>query len=147
GDQYIRDLQHTKGHTATITDGHWHPMDPSKWITSSLDCTIRIWDINTPGTGMDMWIPCIHTLKCVDKRGICGGRGGVENQLFVNSCGFKPYDGGFIVAGCSDGSLQLFNERKRYGKADMIARTAHTDVVTSVNVLEDGQRMLSRSLD
>ncbi|KAF4729046.1 WD repeat-containing protein 70, partial [Perkinsus olseni] len=60
---------------------------------------------------------------------------------------FKPYDGGFIVAGCSDGSLQLFNERKRYGKADMIARTAHTDVVTSVNVLEDGQRMLSRSLD
>ncbi|KAF4743005.1 WD repeat-containing protein 70, partial [Perkinsus olseni] len=43
GDQYIRDLQHTKGHTATITDGHWHPMDPSKWITSSLDCTIRIW--------------------------------------------------------------------------------------------------------
>ncbi|KAF4675437.1 WD repeat-containing protein 70 [Perkinsus chesapeaki] len=162
GDQYIRDLQHTKGHTATITDGHWHPMDPSKWITSSLDCTIRIWDINTPGTGMDMWIPCIHTLKCVDKRGICGGRGGVENQLFVNSCAYKPYDGGFIVAGCSDGSLQLFNERKRqvdsfvtgesceslqYGEADMIARTAHTDVVTSVKVLEDGQRMLSRSLD
>ncbi|EER08278.1 conserved hypothetical protein [Perkinsus marinus ATCC 50983] len=34
-----------------------------------------------------------------------------------------------------------------YGKADMIARTAHTDVVTAVKVLEDGHRMLSRSLD
>jgi hypothetical protein len=42
GDRYLYDVMNTKGHTDSITDGEIH----EKVITSSLDSTIRLWDIN-----------------------------------------------------------------------------------------------------
>ena len=46
GDSYIRDLRNTKGHVSALTSAKWHPLDRSLFITSSLDSTIRIWDVN-----------------------------------------------------------------------------------------------------
>lgn len=44
GDQYITDMAKTKGHTAQLTSGCWHPYTKEEFLTSSLDATIRIWD-------------------------------------------------------------------------------------------------------
>lgn len=45
GDQYITDMANTKGHTAQLTSGCWHPIKKEEFITSSLDSTLRIWNI------------------------------------------------------------------------------------------------------
>ncbi|KAI0768493.1 transcription factor [Trametes elegans] len=45
GDPYIRDMKNTSGHVAELTSCAWHPRDPQTFITSSLDSTIRIWDV------------------------------------------------------------------------------------------------------
>lgn len=45
GDQYITDMANTKGHTAQLTSGCWHPVKKEEFITSSLDSTLRIWNI------------------------------------------------------------------------------------------------------
>lgn len=45
GDMYLRDLSNTKGHIMEVTDVHWHPTDKNCMMTSSLDGSIRLWDL------------------------------------------------------------------------------------------------------
>jgi len=45
GDRYIYDVKRTRGHTDTLTDGCWNPLDDTKLATSSFDSTFRIWDL------------------------------------------------------------------------------------------------------
>lgn len=53
GDMYISDTANTKGHTANLTDGMWHPLERQYFITSSLDGTVRYWDIDSKLVGVD----------------------------------------------------------------------------------------------
>jgi WD40 repeat protein len=53
GDMYIQDMANTKGHVAAITDGKWHPRDAQYFMTSSLDGSIRIWDLTSKPVGID----------------------------------------------------------------------------------------------
>lgn len=46
-------MNNTKGHVAAITDAHWHPRDKKFFITSSLDGSLRIWDIESKLMGID----------------------------------------------------------------------------------------------
>lgn len=57
GDMYISDMANTKGHIASITAGSFHPKDPNLFITSSLDSTLRQWDVRTPLYGMGEELP------------------------------------------------------------------------------------------
>ena len=55
---YIKMMKSTKGHIAAITDGMWHPAgygSPlfNKFLTSSLDGSLRIWDATSKAVGMD----------------------------------------------------------------------------------------------
>ena len=50
---YIQDMNNTKGHVAAITDGRWHPREKQHFITSSLDGSIRQWDIESKPVGVD----------------------------------------------------------------------------------------------
>lgn len=151
GDMYVRDMQHTKGHTQMLTGGMWHPFHSEQWITSSLDGTLRIWDINTAGVGMDQLLPSLHVLKTLDKRNVCvGGASGRAGGLHPCCCAYSPNDAKMIVGGCSDGSVQVFFEKQRYMKPDRILRTAHTDRVTDLGFICRGQQpnlMVTRSLD
>ncbi|KAF9582544.1 hypothetical protein BGW38_000082 [Lunasporangiospora selenospora] len=45
GDPYIRDLRLTSGHVAALTAGAWHPYVKDRFVTSSNDGTIRLWDV------------------------------------------------------------------------------------------------------
>jgi WD repeat-containing protein 70 len=53
GDMYIRDTFNTKGHVSSLTDGTWHPILKNKFLTSSIDGTIRLWDIESKLVGVD----------------------------------------------------------------------------------------------
>ena len=69
GDMYIRDLAHTKGHTSMVTDGQWHPHEKHIFATSSLDSTVRLWDLTTELYGIDRSLKNSYIIKCLDKRG------------------------------------------------------------------------------
>jgi WD40 repeat protein len=53
GDMYIQDMANTKGHVAALTDGTWHPKQHNLFITASMDCSVRIWDMNSKPVGID----------------------------------------------------------------------------------------------
>lgn len=50
GDQYVADMARTKGHTAPLTSGCWHPRQKDEFLTSSEDSTCRLWDLKKPFT-------------------------------------------------------------------------------------------------
>merc|ERR1711966_367226 len=147
---YVRDMNHTNGHTQMLTDGMWHPLSPDNWVTSSLDGTLRTWDLRAKAVGMDQVLPCMHTLKIVDKRNVClGGASGRTGGLYPTCVAYSP-TASMIGAGCSDGSVQVFFEKARYVKADRILRTAHTAPVTSLTFLGDGaggNKLVTRAMD
>lgn len=151
GDMYVRDMSHTQGHTQMLTDGVWHPFAAENWITSSIDGTIRIWDINAKPVGMDQVLPSMHVLKTLDKRGVCiGGASGKHGGLYPLCCTLAPTDAQKIVGGCSDGSVQVFFAKARYQKPDRVLRNAHTAPVTGVSFVAQGgdsNLLATRSLD
>ena len=53
GDMYISDMANTKGHVAAILDGKWHPKEKKKFMTASLDGSIRLWDLESKTVGVD----------------------------------------------------------------------------------------------
>ena len=142
GDQYIRTPENTKGHTHNLTYGEFHPTDSTRFMTCSYDSTVRLWDLNTKKVGMDQNIPNLNCFKCVDQRGICGG-----NRLFVSTAAYNS-DGKQVMAGCSDGSLHLFQEKNRYGKGLQVIRSAHNgSEVTGINFCFDDTQLVSRGMD
>mmetsp|Transcript_5548 Transcript_5548/g.12093 ORF Transcript_5548/g.12093 Transcript_5548/m.12093 type:complete len:764 (-) Transcript_5548:226-2517(-) len=151
GDMYVRDMQHTKGHTQMLTCGVWHPFAQENWLTGSLDGTLRLWDINATPVGMLQQLPSVHVLKCLDKRNVCiGGGAGRSGGLYPSCCAYSPSDAKLIVGGCSDGSVQVFFEKARYMKPDRILRSAHTGLVTDVAFIQKGtqsQLLVTRSMD
>eukprot|EP00400_MALV-I_sp_L67-5_P000352 gene353-707_t len=141
GDMYVRDMANTKGHTQEVNDVMWHPTKKNNWISAGQDGTVRIWDVTAKLINIQQHLPQMHVLKCVDKRNVCTGGSGVAPTC----CMYHPDDGKKIVAGCTDGSLQLFHEKARYTKADTIVRTAHNDCITSVAF--SGNYLFSRGMD
>jgi len=148
GDMYVRDMAITKGHSKMLTDGIWHPKDPNVWLSSSMDGTLRIWNLNGKKVGMDALLSQDHVLKTVDKRGVPMGATGKSatglEGVYPTCCRYSP-DGKTMVAGCSDGSIQIFFEKLRYVKPDKIIRDQHSAEVTSVHLF--AEQMLSRSMD
>lgn len=151
GDMYVRHMEHTKGHTQTLTDGMWHPFRQEHFLTSSLDGTLRIWDMNADPVGMDQQLPSVHVLKTLDRRNVCVGGGcGKTGGLYPTCCTYSPTDAKKIVGGCSDGSVQVFFEKARYMKPDRILRNAHSAQVTGVGFIPEGAEsnlLVTRSMD
>ncbi|KAL8447540.1 hypothetical protein Emed_004328 [Eimeria media] len=122
GDKYIRDLTKTKGHTHAVQDLRFHPFNPQLFLTASLDATLRIWDIQGQPYGIDRSLTHVHCLKAIDRRGAN------SNACTCCCCLYTPTAADVIVAGCSDGSLQLWGnaeKRKVFHRPDQIIRDAH----------------------
>ncbi|ELP87295.1 hypothetical protein EIN_095520 [Entamoeba invadens IP1] len=47
GDMYIVDFKQTHGHTSTVTSGEFSPISSQSFVSSSLDGTLRVWDVNS----------------------------------------------------------------------------------------------------
>jgi len=151
GDMYVRQMEHTKGHTQMLTSGVWHPFRIEHFLTASMDGTLRLWDMTADPVGMDQQLPSIHVLKTLDRRNVCvGGASGKHGGLYPTCCNFSPTDAKKIVGGCSDGSVQLFFDKPRYLKPDRILRTAHSAPLTAVAFVPEGGEsnlMVTRAMD
>ena len=97
GDQYIRDMANTKGHTAMLNYGTWHPKEKDQFFTCSNDGTIRLWAVEDAGKQQ----------RSVIKPRNQGGLKAIPNCL-ANS-----KDGTLIAAGCTDGSIQAWDLRRK----------------------------------
>lgn len=144
GDMYVRDLSQTKGHTHGLTDCAWHPFDREKFMSASSDATVRVFDLNAKPYGVDQALPHVHIMKAVDKRNL-----NIAGQCRVTAASWAPSSAKFVVAGCSDGSLQLWNERKVYGKPDKVVRDAHApgSEISGLVVYRNECSMISRGMD
>ncbi|NXS17464.1 WDR70 protein, partial [Mystacornis crossleyi] len=92
GDQYIVDMTNTKGHTAMLNSGCWHPKIKEEFLTCSNDGTVRTWDVNNEKKHKSVFKP----------RSIQGKR------VIPTTCTYSR-DGKLIAAGCQDGSIQIWD--------------------------------------
>ncbi|XP_043925842.1 WD repeat-containing protein 70 [Protopterus annectens] len=92
GDQYIVDMANTKGHTAMLNGGCWHPKIKEEFLTCSSDGTVRTWDINNEKK----------------HKGVFKPRSATGKKVIPTSCTYSR-DGKFIAAGCQDGTIQIWD--------------------------------------
>ncbi|XP_060617390.2 WD repeat-containing protein 70 [Anolis sagrei] len=92
GDQYIVDMANTKGHTAMLNSGCWHPKIKEEFLTCSNDGTVRTWDVTN------------------DKKhkGVFKPRSAQGKRVIPTSCTYSR-DGKLIAAGSQDGSIQIWD--------------------------------------
>ncbi|XP_074788400.1 WD repeat-containing protein 70 [Athene noctua] len=108
GDQYIVDMTNTKGHTAMLNSGCWHPKIKEEFLTCSNDGTVRTWDVNNEKKHKSVFKP----------RSVQGKR------VIPTTCTYSR-DGKLIAAGCQDGSIQIW-DRNMSVHTKFHCRQAHT---------------------
>eukprot|EP00607_Mallomonas_marina_P001345 CAMPEP_0182438536 /NCGR_PEP_ID=MMETSP1167-20130531/85832_1 /TAXON_ID=2988 /ORGANISM="Mallomonas Sp, Strain CCMP3275" /LENGTH=650 /DNA_ID=CAMNT_0024631947 /DNA_START=87 /DNA_END=2039 /DNA_ORIENTATION=- len=148
GDMYLRDLANIKGHIMEVTGVQWHPSLSLSLLTSSLDGSLRIW--NLEGEALFGNLKSEHVLKIKGKTG--------QMRVGATSCCYSP-DGTMVVGGGADGSIQFWRvrekgrEKKSLSQPDVIQRDAHPSLslslssVTCVVVSESGKILASRGKD
>ncbi|QDZ20329.1 WD40 repeat domain-containing protein [Chloropicon primus] len=156
GDMYLHDVRQTKGHTAGLTCGEWHPQDRDQCVTCSEDGTVRIWDITNLAQ------------KAVIKPSL-----GKPGRVAATCCTYNG-TGSLIAGGMMDGTIQLWSAAGKVGQAakgakvpawklkvqekqrwtynsrpGQLARGAHeADAeITGLCFSEDGHMLFSRSGD
>lgn len=127
GDQYVTDMARTKGHIAPLTSGCWHPRTREEFLTTSEDCTCRLWEVKTP-----------NKHKAIIK---CRARNGLKTH--PTACTYSR-DGNTIACACIDGSIQLWDHRKAFVHPAKTIRLAHeTGTETSCITFSYGSSTLA----
>ncbi|OCH96601.1 transcription factor [Obba rivulosa] len=133
GDQYIRDMKNTAGHVAELRSCAWHPYDPQTFITSSVDSTIRIWDVENKRKQKTVIV-----VKSKER--------GARTK--VTACGYSQ-EATLIGGACVDGALHMWQTKSNFVRPSMTVEGAHTkgtepgSIVFSV----DGRTVLTRGGD
>ncbi|XP_022119698.2 gastrulation defective protein 1 homolog [Pieris rapae] len=108
GDQYITDMAKTKGHTASLNSGCWHPHIREEFMTCSQDGTLRLWLTENPKQHKSVIKP--------------RQQGGLKTN--PTACAFSR-DGNTVACGCFDGSIQMWDHRKNFVNTSCVLRDAH----------------------
>ncbi|KAJ3308068.1 WD repeat-containing protein 70 [Boothiomyces sp. JEL0838] len=138
GDMYVRDYRKVQGHTSQLTSSRWHPNDKNLFMTSSLDSTIRIWDLNAIQNNKKGSIHCMFVRFS-----------GTVGKTPVTSASYSN-DGRYIIAGDSTGGIRIWKSLGSYsGVAEKTIKDAHSNGVpiTSVQMALNGLHITSRSMD
>ncbi|EPY49697.1 WDR70 family WD repeat protein [Schizosaccharomyces cryophilus OY26] len=137
GDQYIRDMYHTKGHISEIEDGSWQPNSAQFFLTCGADNTARIWDVNRTKSQIEVFS---HISENV--------RAGMARTP-LNRCAWNPVDTNQFVTAAYDGNLEIWQRGSRTRHPSLKIPQAHTSQVraTSLNYSEDGIYLLGRFED
>ncbi|XP_036333473.1 gastrulation defective protein 1 homolog [Rhagoletis pomonella] len=132
GDQYISDMSRTKGHTAQLTSGCWHPYTREEFLTAALDGTLRVW----------------HGLKSKEQKTVIKTRAQGGLRTNASACAFNR-DATLIAAGCVDGSLQMWDTRKMFVNTTHCLRGAHQKdaEISSIQFSYMGTQLATRSND
>ncbi|XP_028174617.1 gastrulation defective protein 1 homolog [Ostrinia furnacalis] len=108
GDQYIADMAKTKGHTASLNSGCWHPHIRDEFMTCAQDGTLRLWMTENPKQ---------HKAVIKPRQ-----QGGLKTN--PTACAFSR-DGNTVACGCYDGSIQMWDHRKNFVNTTTLLRDAH----------------------
>ncbi|CAD7012076.1 unnamed protein product [Ceratitis capitata] len=132
GDQYISDMARTKGHTAQLTSGCWHPYTREEFLTAALDGTLRIW----------------HGLKSKEQKNVIKTRAQGGLRTNASACTFNR-DATLIASGCVDGSIQMWDTRKMFVNTTHCLRGAHQKgaEISSIQFSYLGTQLATRSND
>ena len=106
-------------------------------MTSSLDSTIRLWDITGQKVGLSQLLPSQQTIKCKNQKGTKTG---------VWQARFSP-SGTQILAACQDGSYQLFDKKNKFSRAEITCHLGNPVQITDLRFFKDGCRFVSRGQD
>ncbi|KAF9951406.1 hypothetical protein BGZ72_007090 [Mortierella alpina] len=133
GDPYIRDMRLTSGHVAALTSGAWHPYIKDRFITSSTDGTIRLWDVENIRKQVD-----VISYKTKER----GGRTAVTTVAYSS-------DGKMIAGAGGDGTVSLYPSTGPFLRPIHTIENAHVKgTETSCIVFSrDSQRMVTRGGD
>lgn len=132
GDQYITDMARTKGHTASLNSGCWHPFNKEEYMTCSQDSTCRIWILHRPRGHKSL-------IKCRAQNGV---------KTIPTTCAYSR-EGAAIACGCIDGSIQMWDHRKNFVNPSLLLRNAHAqgNEISSLSFSYLGQMLASRACD
>ncbi|XP_047660486.1 WD repeat-containing protein 70 isoform X3 [Tachysurus fulvidraco] len=131
GDQYIVDMANTKGHTAMLNSGCWHPKIKEEFLTCSNDGTVRTWDLNNEKKHKSVFKPR-----------------SMQGKRVIPTCCTYSRDGKLIAAGCQDGTIQIW-DRNLSVHTKFHCRQAHA-VGSDTSCLAfsyDGTKLASRGGD
>lgn len=138
GDMYMADMANTHGHTNMVTECLWHPLKPTYFLSSSLDSTVRVWDLEGRLVGLD---------RQLGHKTIHKSRNSNYTKIGVDCCAWAP-NGNLIFGGCRDGSIQLWETNKGNSVQPKLSNyKAHQGEITSLKVFADNERLISRSQD
>ncbi|XP_038202750.1 WD repeat-containing protein 70-like [Arvicola amphibius] len=96
GDQYIVDMANTKGHTAMLRTGSWHPRVRGEFMTCSDDATVRLWEVENPKKQKSVFKP--RTMQ--------------GKKVIPTACTYSR-DGNLVAAACQNGSIQIWDRNLR----------------------------------
>lgn len=133
GDQYIADMANTKGHVQMLNHGCWRPKDNGEFITCSNDATIRIWNPD----------------KLSQQKTVIKTRSPVNGlKTIPNVCRYSR-DALTIVAGCQDGTVMMWDTRRKFIATSGCIRNAHLkgSEITGLDYSYDMTKLCSRSDD
>ncbi|KAG0255948.1 hypothetical protein BG011_004843 [Mortierella polycephala] len=133
GDPYIRDMRLTSGHISALTSGAWHPYTKDKFITSSTDGTIRLWDVENIRKQTD-----VIAYKTKER----GGRTPVTSIAYSS-------DGRMIAGAGADGTLSLYPSTGPFLRSIHTIENAHVKGTETSSIVfsRDSQRMVTRGGD
>ena len=136
GDMYIRDLLYTKGHTAGTTDCCFDRVQDHICYTSSMDGTVRVWDINSRPFGIEKQLTCKTIVKCKK----ANGQRAEVNRFLTDS-------EGMIIAMCEGGAIKVFSDKSYYGKPELELGGERLSTVTHAEFIQSPVTFATRELD
>lgn len=131
----MTDQARTSGHTASVTGVDWHPFERDIVLTSSMDGSARLWNLN----GKTQF----HMLVC-DK--VYQPKNFKGQRVGVTAVAFHPGGRQFVV-GTACGSIQVWNSTRVTARPEKAMFHAHGEgrPVNSLSFSVDGSFICSRS--
>ena len=122
-----------RGHVHQLTSACWDPKNEGRFMTSSYDSTLRMWDLKER-------MKCIKTvvLKSKDR----GARTKITKALYTD-------DGRSIACAAQDGTINVWATNSNFARPNATAMDAHTKgtETSGLTFSSDSRTLLSRGGD
>ena len=129
------DMARTSGHVHTVTGIDWHPLERDIVLTSSMDGSARLWNLN--GKTQFQKLVCDKVYRAKNARG---------QRTAITAVAYHPGGREFSM-GTACGSLQIWSTTKVGPRPDRVVYDAHSEgkPITAVVYNPGGTHIATRS--
>ena len=136
GDVYVVDMSRTSGHISQITGAQWHPLERNIVLTSSIDGSVRTWDLS--GKRHFGKLVCDKVFKVKNKKG---------QRATVSCVAYHP-NGRSFVCGTKCGSIQIWDCDRLTSRPRLSVFDTHNSAeIYSISFSTDGKYFSTRGAD